>query len=244
MGSGWADRTANHHRTMMFLQRPLSRHAWWLSARSHQTRNRRSRCAALTTTTTTANDNGSNRKRPRVVVAMSGGVDSSVAAHLLQQQRSLPRYNGSATAESSNGGTAKSARDDGADVIGLHMSNWNALDEDSDETKSNQTRERNARSPSSSHSGDGTTNFCQSSEQEYNDAVSVAEHLSMPLHRVSFASEYWIQVFEPFIESLSSSHSTTDSSEADGSNGGVTMPNPDFGCNTYIKFGAMKEYAM
>ncbi|EED86582.1 predicted protein, partial [Thalassiosira pseudonana CCMP1335] len=121
------------------------------------------------------------RTRPRIVVAMSGGVDSSYTTIIMYKIC------------------------DGIEVIGLHMSNWNALDEDPDISNATNTREK-----------------------EYTDAQSVAQHLSIPLHRVSFASEYWIQVFEPFVESLAE----------------LTMPNPDYGCNTFIKFGAMKKYAM
>ena len=64
------------------------------------------------------------------------------------------------------------------------------------------------------------------------------------MHRDSFASEYWIQVFEPFIESLSSSSSSVGDVSTVNIHQQLTMPNPDYGCNTYIKFGAMKEYAM
>ena len=159
----------------------------------------------------------------RVVVAMSGGVDSSVAAYLLHQQQ-----------QSNN-----------LDVIGLHMSNWNALDEDTQDVSNK------------------NTTYCEASEKEYNDAKSVAKHLSIPLHRVSFASEYWVSVFEPFVESLSSSHDNTtnddsvegeldcnQSSMVHSEEGGTTnsnnvvMPNPDFGCNTHIKFGSMKDYSI
>jgi len=151
---------------------------------------------------------------------MSGGVDSSVAAYLLQQQQQNNKND--------------------LDVFGLHMSNWNALDEDTQDMSN--------------------TTFCETSEKEYNDAKSVAKHLSIPLHRVSFASEYWVRVFEPFVESLSSSHDTNttleeeldcnqslvQSEERDNStnDSNMVMPNPDFGCNTHIKFGSMKDYAI
>ncbi|KAL7535859.1 hypothetical protein ACHAXR_006777, partial [Thalassiosira sp. AJA248-18] len=216
------------------------------------------------------------RKRPRVVVAMSGGVDSSVAAHLLQQQQQrgskLHRSNDAASEGKKNDGAQQHEVkteycDNGVDVIGLHMSNWNALDEDSDESmimtagdnkKSRNTNNGKRQTSTSPRSGGGavapssSTSFCQASEKEYNDALSVAQHLSMPLHRVSFASEYWIQVFEPFVESLASSSSSRTTAITDSDDGacgsskqdGTTTPNPDFGCNTYIKFGAMKEYAM
>ena len=162
-----------------------------------------SRCVSSFHNDSSGGDTKSKKKEhcPRVVVAMSGGVDSSVAAYLLQQQ-------------SNN-----------LDVIGLHMSNWNALDEDTQDGSNK------------------NTTYCEASEKEYNDAQSVAKHLSISLHRVSFASEYWCQVFQPFVDSLSSSHDTTNSEE-DDCNQSMVMPNPDFGCNTHIKFGSMKDYAI
>ena len=184
------------------------------------------------------NDSGEDTKRkhrPRVVVAMSGGVDSSVAAYLLQQQQQQSNKNN-------------------LDVIGLHMSNWNALDEDTPDVSNNNTKNNQRNEASNS------TTYCETSEKEYNDAKSVAKHLSIPLHRVSFASEYWCHVFEPFVESLSSSHDTNttleeeldcnqslvQSEERDNStnDSNMVMPNPDFGCNTHIKFGSMKDYAI
>ena len=119
----------------------------------------------------------------RIAVAISGGVDSSVTAYLLQQLYSP--Y---------------------ADIIGLHMNNWNNLDEDSNhQQKMSSCYERDAI-----------------------DAQNVCNHLNIRMHRVSFASEYWINVFEPFLHALE-----------DG-----LMPNPDVGCNSKVKFGAMRNYAM
>ena len=171
---------------------------------------------------------------------MSGGVDSSVAAHLL-----LRRFDAAGDDD-----VPATEGDVGVDVIGLHMSNWNALDEDSDRDEDDgaKVRRRGKRGKESStsisrKSSSGGT-FCEASEREYDDARAVARHLSIPLHRVSFASEYWIRVFEPFVESLSSS-CMADGSDGHANNAGqFTTPNPDVGCNAYIKFGAMKEYAM
>ena len=81
---------------------------------------------------------------PRVVVGLSGGVDSAVAALLLKEQ--------------------------GWDVHGLFMSNW----EDDD---------------------DG---YCTAA-QDFQDARTVARELGIPLHRVSFAAEYRARVFEHFL---------------------------------------------
>ena len=86
----------------------------------------------------------SNRKF-RIVVGMSGGVDSSVTALLLKQQ--------------------------GYDVIGLFMKNWE--DDDSDE-------------------------YC-SSRQDLLDAVSVADTIGIPIEAVNFAGEYKERVFSYFL---------------------------------------------
>eukprot|EP00978_Attheya_sp_CCMP212_P022672 scaffold68069_cov55-Attheya_sp.AAC.1 len=116
-----------------------------------------------------------------IAVAMSGGVDSSVAAHLLLQQQEFL----------------------GGNVVGLHMSNWNAADEDSSSPEA----------------------YC--GEEHARDARAVCDALNIPLHRASFVSEYWTDVFEPYIHNIQ--------------NG--LMPNPDVDCNRVVKFGAMKEYA-
>jgi tRNA-specific 2-thiouridylase len=114
--------------------------------------------------------------RRKVAVALSGGVDSSVAAYLLQ-------------------------RDPRNDLVALHMSNWDAQDEED------------------------VPSGCL--EQDMSDAEAVCRHLKLPLHKTSFAAEYWTTVFQPFVEGIVAG----------------TMPNPDAGCNSRIKFGAMKEYA-
>ena len=90
-----------------------------------------------------SSDNNTNKK---VIVGMSGGVDSSVSAHLLLEQ--------------------------GYQVEGLFMKNW---DED-----------------------DGTE-YC-TAIADLEDASRVCEKLGIPLHTANFASEYWDNVFEYFLE--------------------------------------------
>ena len=116
----------------------------------------------------------------KIAVAISGGVDSSVAAYLLQKSH----------------GTQN--------VFGLHMSNWNTSDEESE------------------------SNYCEQSERDANDAQHVCDSIGIDMHRVEFVSEYWNGVFEPFVEALSEQR----------------MINPDVGCNTVVKFGVMRDYAM
>lgn len=84
-------------------------------------------------------------KNARVIVGMSGGVDSSVAALLLKQQ--------------------------GFEVIGLFMKNWEE---------------------------DDTDEYC-SSRQDFLDAVSVADILEIPLEVVNFSAEYKERVFNAFL---------------------------------------------
>lgn len=83
----------------------------------------------------------------RVVVGLSGGVDSAVSAALLKQQ--------------------------GYDVIGVFMKNWDDTD------------------PESGH--------CTATI-DYEDAKAVAKHLNIPIHHVNFEKEYWQLVFENFID--------------------------------------------
>jgi len=83
--------------------------------------------------------------RQRVIVGLSGGVDSAVAAWLLKQQ--------------------------GCDVVGVFMKNWE--DDDTDE-------------------------YCTSRE-DLVDAASVADVLGIELEAVNFAAEYRERVFAHFL---------------------------------------------
>ena len=80
-----------------------------------------------------------------VVIGMSGGVDSSVAALLLKEQ--------------------------GYNVIGLFMQNWDEVDE----------------------------NGCCTAEEDYADVRRVAGLLDIPYYTVNFAKEYMDRVFSYFL---------------------------------------------
>ncbi|MEW9500528.1 tRNA 2-thiouridine(34) synthase MnmA [Jeotgalibacillus marinus] len=82
----------------------------------------------------------------RVVVGMSGGVDSSVAALLLKQQ--------------------------GYDVIGIFMKNWDDTDD---------------------------TGMCTATE-DYNDVIRVCNQIGIPYYAVNFEKQYWDKVFTYFLE--------------------------------------------
>ena len=87
----------------------------------------------------------SDNSKTRVVVGMSGGVDSSVTALLLKQQ--------------------------GYDVIGIFMKNWDDTDENG---------------------------VCTATE-DYKDVAAVADQIGIPYYSVNFEKEYWDRVFEYFL---------------------------------------------
>ena len=95
--------------------------------------------------------------------------------------------------------TAYLLKEQGYEVSGMFMKNW---DED-----------------------DGTE-YCTAIE-DLKDAEQVADVLSIELHQVNFAAEYWENVFENFLSEV---------------NAGRT-PNPDILCNREIKFRAFLDYA-
>lgn len=84
--------------------------------------------------------------KTRVVVGMSGGVDSSVTALLLKQQ--------------------------GYDVIGIFMKNWDDTDENG---------------------------YCTATE-DFKDVEAVAQQIGIPYYTVNFEKEYWDRVFTYFLD--------------------------------------------
>ncbi|KAK9457462.1 tRNA-specific 2-thiouridylase [Dipodascopsis uninucleata] len=142
-----------------------------------------------------------------VYVAMSGGVDSSVAAML--------------------------ARERSANIIGIYMSNWSmpvTAPEDIEtrypswalrrpEKLEQYLKEKAERDRSALKAA---ANCC---ETDWNDVQKVAEQLNIPVIRLSFEKDYWLEVFEPMISEYSNGHT----------------PNPDVNCNRYIKFGKLYD---
>ena len=87
----------------------------------------------------------------------------------------------------------------GYQVEGLFMKNW---DEDDD------------------------TEYC-TAKTDLADAQAVCDRLGIVLHTANFASEYWDNVFEHFIQEYRAGRT----------------PNPDILCNREIKFKAFLDYA-
>ncbi|QLQ80319.1 hypothetical protein HG537_0D03200 [Torulaspora globosa] len=63
-------------------------------------------------------------------------------------------------------------------------------------------------------------------ERDWKDVLKTAEHLGIPVDKVNFEKDYWIDVFEPMLESY---------------NRGWT-PNPDVLCNKFVKFGKLRHH--
>lgn len=87
-----------------------------------------------------------DNKKIKVIVGMSGGVDSSVTAFLLKEQ--------------------------GYDVTGVFMKNWDEKDE---------------------------TGLC-TAEEDYEDVRKVSSQLGIPYYTVNFTNEYWDRVFTYFLD--------------------------------------------
>ncbi|TPX67858.1 hypothetical protein SpCBS45565_g03467 [Spizellomyces sp. 'palustris'] len=83
---------------------------------------------------------------------------------------------------------------EGYEVEGVYMRNWDERDE----------------------------NGVCPSEEDWKDVLRVCDKLGIKSHRVDFSKEYWINVFDAFLENLAMGRT----------------PNPDIACNREIKFGS------
>lgn len=114
-----------------------------------------------------------DKKDTKVVVGISGGVDSSVAALLLKEE--------------------------GYDVVGIFMKNWDDTDE----------------------------NGVCTTEEDFEDAVAIANQIGIPYYSINFEKEYYDRVFTYFLDEYKKGRT----------------PNPDIMCNKEIKFKAFLDYA-
>lgn len=100
-------------------------------------------------------------------------------------------------------------KEQGYDVVACFMRNWDAM-------------------ANNDYLGNPTINDLQCpQEKDYDDAVSVAKALDIPLLRIDFVKEYWNDVFSYFLDEYKEGRT----------------PNPDVFCNKYIKFAAFYEFA-
>jgi tRNA-specific 2-thiouridylase len=96
--------------------------------------------------------------------------------------------------------TALLLKEQGYEVEGLFMKNWEE---------------------------DDTEDYCSAST-DIADAQAVCDQLSIPLHTINFAAEYWNRVFTHFLQEYQAGRT----------------PNPDILCNREIKFKTFLEYAL
>lgn len=154
-------------------------------------------------------------KGKRIIVAMSGGIDSSVAALLLKKQ--------------------------GYDCIGVFMRNWDMANEaesssnvskPSENSNSPHLWRRNKSSSPPSSSGDSDRFMPRqcSIETDLRHMKQVCAHLNIPAFEVDFVKEYWNRVFVPFIETFTQPNTYT------------RTPNPDVYCNRHVKFNCFLEF--
>ncbi len=98
---------------------------------------------------------------------------------------------------------------EGHEVTGAFMRNWDAL-------------------LNNDYLGNPTAGDSQCpQEKDYQDALSLARKIGIPLARIDFVKEYWDEVFSLFLEEYKRGRT----------------PNPDILCNSKIKFGPFLDYA-
>jgi tRNA-specific 2-thiouridylase len=161
-------------------------------------------------------------KKERVLLLMSGGVDSSMCAHILHSQ--------------------------GYEVTGLYMHNWNHDEETQDEleTPTNASTTLQLNTPYLTESTPDTTTLLTptdhgykpmprtapirpkacTSDRDWADVQSVCSQIGIPARRLDFSRQYWNQVFQVMLQEYERGRT----------------PNPDVSCNREIKFGELVEW--
>ncbi|VEU24105.1 DEKNAAC105354 [Brettanomyces naardenensis] len=99
-------------------------------------------------------------------------------------------------------------------VRGIFMANWSS------------SADGHVGASCSRDDGSKGKNASCTADRDWDEVQATCQQLGIPCERVSFEKEYWIDVFEPMLDLYQR---------------GLT-PNPDVGCNRYIKFGKMIEH--
>ncbi|MDY0345072.1 MAG: tRNA 2-thiouridine(34) synthase MnmA [Bacilli bacterium] len=101
-------------------------------------------------------------------------------------------------------------KEQGYEVIACFMRNWDAM-------------------ANNDYLGNPTIDDDQCpQEKDYEDALSVAKSLDIPLLRIDFVKEYWNDVFTYFLDEYQAGRT----------------PNPDVFCNKFIKFDVFYQFAL
>ncbi|KFH65241.1 tRNA methyl transferase [Podila verticillata NRRL 6337] len=165
-----------------------------------------------TDTATVSQISESSKRKERVLLLMSGGVDSSICAHILHNQ--------------------------GYDVTGLYMHNWNHQEETQDEIEGKLHQRLSTINTAHLHESVGATTTTAenrtsrtapirpkvcTSDRDWADVQAVCEQIGIPCKRLDFSRQYWNQVFEVMLQEYEQGRT----------------PNPDVTCNREIKFGEL-----
>lgn len=162
----------------------------------------------------------SQPRKERVLLLMSGGVDSSMCAHILHNQ--------------------------GYEVTGLYMHNWNHDEETQDELESSNTTSPSLQQNTPYLTGSTTESTHSTadhgykpmprtapirpkvctSDRDWADVQSVCSQIGIPARRLDFSRQYWNQVFQVMLQEYERGRT----------------PNPDVSCNREIKFGELVEW--
>lgn len=99
-------------------------------------------------------------------------------------------------------------------VRGVFMANWSS------------SADGHVGAACSRDDGSKGSNSSCTVDRDWDEVQKTCQQLGIPCERVSFEKEYWLDVFEPMLSMYQM---------------GLT-PNPDVGCNRYVKFGSMLDH--